>query len=156
MQPFEYHVPSTVAEVKSLNRGEAKLMAGGQSLLGAMKLGLASPTDIVDLRKVAALKGISVDDGVLTIGAMVTHAEVASSSDVRHAIAALADLAEHIGDRQVRHRALWAAVSQTMIQRLATLRRCLRSMRPSLLTGARSLPPRFLWGSTKRPWNRVN
>lgn len=79
-------------------------LAGGQTLLPTMKARLAAPSDLIDLGGINALKGISVSDGVVTIGAGVTHAEVAGSSDVAGAIPALADLASHIGDPAVRHR----------------------------------------------------
>jgi len=78
-------------------------VAGGQSLLGAMKLGLATPSALVDLGGIAELRGITVAGGTVTIGAMTRHAEVASSADVKKAIPALAALAAMIGDRQVRH-----------------------------------------------------
>jgi carbon-monoxide dehydrogenase medium subunit len=69
-----------------------------------MKLGLAAPESLVDLGQIAELKGISVSGNVVKIGAMTTHAAVAASADVQRAIPALADLASHIGDRQVRNR----------------------------------------------------
>lgn len=105
MQAFAYQNPSSVADAaKAAAAGGAKLVAGGQSLLAAMKLGLAAPESLVDLGAISSLRGISVAGGVLTIGAMTTHAEVAASKEVAQAIPALAKLAGDIGDRQVRNR----------------------------------------------------
>lgn len=104
MQAFAYHTPASVADAAKAAGGEAKYIAGGQSLLGSMKLGLAAPSDLIDLGGIAELKGITVAQGTVTIGAMTTHATVAASAEVRAAIPALADLAGQIGDRQVRSR----------------------------------------------------
>ncbi len=105
MQAFDYQTPKTVADaVKAAGAEDAKLLAGGQSLLASMKLGLAAPSALVDLGGIAELKGIKVDAGKVVIGAMTTHAAVASSKEVREALPALAALAESIGDRQVRNR----------------------------------------------------
>lgn len=105
MQAFAYSNPSSVADAaRAAAASGAKLVAGGQSLLAAMKLGLAAPDALVDLGRVAELRGISVVGGAVTIGAMTTHAEVAASQDVQRAIPALAELAGMIGDRQVRNR----------------------------------------------------
>lgn len=81
-----------------------KFLAGGQSLLGAIKLGLATPAGLVDVSRLAELQGIAVDGSALRIGAATTHATVAASAVVQRAIPALADLAGRIGDRQVRNR----------------------------------------------------
>ena len=105
MQAFAYAKPATLAEAASAAKADnVKIIAGGQSLLGSMKLGLAAPDALVDLAAIAELKGISVSGGVVKIGAMTTHAEVAANADVAKAIPALADLAGNIGDRQVRNR----------------------------------------------------
>jgi aerobic carbon-monoxide dehydrogenase medium subunit len=105
MQGFAYSLPDSLAAAAAQGGAvDAKLLAGGQSLLGAMKLGLAAPEALVDLGAIAELKGITVAAGVVKIGAMTSHAAVAASAEVARAIPALADLAGHIGDRQVRHR----------------------------------------------------
>jgi carbon-monoxide dehydrogenase medium subunit len=105
MQAFALHHPTTLADAaRAAALDDVKIIAGGQSLLGAMKLGLAAPSALVDLGALADLKGIRVDGGKVTIGAMTTHAAVAASAGVAAAIPALADLASHIGDRQVRNR----------------------------------------------------
>jgi aerobic carbon-monoxide dehydrogenase medium subunit len=105
MQAFTYSQAASVAAAGSaVKSGDAKLLAGGQSLLAAMKLGLAAPEALVDLGGIAELRGITVAGGAVKIGAMTTHAAVAASAEVQKAIPALADLAGHIGDRQVRNR----------------------------------------------------
>jgi aerobic carbon-monoxide dehydrogenase medium subunit len=104
MQTFDYQKPGNLAAAAAGATAAAKFMAGGQSLLPSMRLGLASPEVIVDLSDVAELRGITVANGTVKIGAMTTHAEVAASAEVAKAIPALSDLANHIGDRQVRNR----------------------------------------------------
>jgi carbon-monoxide dehydrogenase medium subunit len=104
MQTFDYSTPATVAEAAAAAAAGAQLLAGGQSLLPMMKLGVASPEALADLSKIADLKGIGVSGGVVRIGAMTTHAAVAASKEVAAAIPALAALAGTIGDRQVRNR----------------------------------------------------
>ena len=104
MQAFNYSNPSSVADASAAAAKGAKLIAGGQSLLPAMRLGLSAPEALADLAGVAELRGISVAAGVVKIGAMATHASVAASKEVAAAIPALAALAGNIGDRQVRNR----------------------------------------------------
>ncbi len=104
MQAFQFSTVSSVADAKAAAGAGSKLMAGGQSLLPSMKLGLAAPDAVASLAGIAELKGITVAGGVVKIGAMTTHATVAASAEVQKAIPALADLAGHIGDRQVRNR----------------------------------------------------
>ena len=105
MQAFDYSKPTSVADaVRAAAQEDAKLMAGGQTLLQTMKLGLIAPSAVVDISDLAELKGVSLAGGKLTIGAGMTHAAVAASKEVQAAIPALADLAGHIGDRQVRNR----------------------------------------------------
>jgi len=105
MYAFEYHRPSSSKEALDLaaKKSEGKFLAGGQSLVQAMKLRLASPSDLIDLAGLGDLKKLSADSGSVSIGAMVRHAEVAASPAVQKAIPALAQLAGMIGDRQVRH-----------------------------------------------------
>ncbi|HEX6017857.1 MAG TPA: FAD binding domain-containing protein [Burkholderiaceae bacterium] len=105
MQAFNYSKPASLAEAaRAAGGADAKLLAGGQSLLAAMKIGMAAPAALVDLAGLADLKGISVSGGVVKIGAMTTHAAVAASKEVAQAIPALSALASGIGDRQVRNR----------------------------------------------------
>jgi carbon-monoxide dehydrogenase medium subunit len=104
MQAFDYSTPSSLADARAAAAAGAKLLAGGQSLLAAMKLGLQAPGALADLSGLADLRGISVAGGTVKIGAMTPHAAVAASAEVRAAIPALAALAGNIGDRQVRNR----------------------------------------------------
>jgi aerobic carbon-monoxide dehydrogenase medium subunit len=106
MYAFEYHRPTTVAEAVSLLQGasDGKLLAGGHTLLPTLKQRLASPSDIIDLGAIAELKGIREDGDRLIVGALTTYSEVVESATARNAIPALAQLASHIGDSQVRNR----------------------------------------------------
>ncbi len=106
MYEFNYHRPSSLVDAKKIldENDEAKLLAGGMTLLPTMKMRLASPSDLVDLSGIEGLADISDSGDAIEVGAMVRHAEVASSDVVRAAIPALADVAESIGDAQVRNR----------------------------------------------------
>ena len=103
--PFTYHRPKSLAEAQSLLAAspDAKLLAGGQTLIAAMKLRLANPAALIDISRLGELSYIREDGGSLAIGAATTHADVAASPIVRRAIPALAFLAEEIGDPAVRH-----------------------------------------------------
>jgi carbon-monoxide dehydrogenase medium subunit len=105
MYAFNYQKTKSVADAAAAlgKNADAKLLAGGQSLIAAMKLRLSQPAQLLDLGDVAELRGIKVDGGAVTIGAMTRHAEVTSSADVKKAIPALAALAGMIGDRMVRN-----------------------------------------------------
>src|SRR5437868_13438346 len=106
MYAFNQHRPTTVRQAASLltKQEEAKLLAGGHTLIPTMKLRLAGPKNLVDLSKVEGLSGIEMKGRSLTIGAMTTHVEVETSPIVRENIPALAELAGKIGDPAVRHR----------------------------------------------------
>ncbi len=102
-----YFAPTEVAEVLTLlnEYGEqAKLLAGGQSLMPLMKLRLAEPQTIIDLNQVAALDAIREEDGRLSIGALARHADVATHPLILQSYALLADAARNIGDPQIRNR----------------------------------------------------
>ena len=105
MYAFDYHRPGTLeAAAAALAAAEdGRLLAGGQTLIPTLKQRLASPSDVVDLGSVPGLGGIGREGGAIVIGAMARHADVASSSEVRDAIPALASLADGIGDPQVRN-----------------------------------------------------
>jgi aerobic carbon-monoxide dehydrogenase medium subunit len=106
MTPFAYHKPQDLAAVKKIlaASSDAALLAGGMTLLPTLKNRLREVNDLVDLANVASLKGISVEQGTLRIGAMTSHADIAASTKVRDHCAALAILAAAIGDPQVRNR----------------------------------------------------
>lgn len=105
MYATTYHRASSVEEAGKLLAGaeDGKYVAGGQTLIATMKQRLAQPSDLVDLRHIPALKGIRVDGRDVTIGAGVTHAEVASSDLLRSVCPAICNLAAMIGDPHVRH-----------------------------------------------------
>jgi len=103
MYSFDYQRPSDRAAAVAAIHGDARYLAGGQSLVQAMKLRLSSAERLVDLGGIADLQGIKVDAGNVVIGAMTTHAMVAASADVRKAIPALAELAAGIADQMVRN-----------------------------------------------------
>ncbi|MDH3847427.1 MAG: xanthine dehydrogenase family protein subunit M [Gammaproteobacteria bacterium] len=106
MYEFNYHRPASLDEAKQIlaANAEAKIIAGGMTLLPTMKLRLAQPSDLVDLSAIDGLDAISDAGSAIDIGAMARHADVAHSEVVRSAIPALADLADAIGDAQVRNR----------------------------------------------------
>ena len=104
MHAFEYHKPGSTKDALALGKkDEARYLAGGQSLVQAMKLRLSSPSDLIDLGGLKELSFVKASSGGVEIGAMTRHAEVAGSKEVQKAIPALAALAGIIGDRQVRH-----------------------------------------------------
>jgi len=103
-QNFEYAAPSSLKEALSLLAGgDAKILAGGMSLVPMMKLRLASPERLVDLSRVPGLTGITEDKGSIRIGAMTTHHEVEDSALLRGKCPLLAETASNIGDVQVRN-----------------------------------------------------
>lgn len=103
MYSFNYERPISAADAAALASKGGKVLAGGQTLLASMKLRLSNPEQLVDLGGIKELAGIRRDGNSLVIGAMTRHADVAASADVKAAIPALADLASHIGDKQVRN-----------------------------------------------------
>jgi aerobic carbon-monoxide dehydrogenase medium subunit len=106
MEAMHYHRPASLAEAVKLlgSHGDDRVLAGGQSILPSLRLGLLATTGFVDLGGIAELQGVKVDGNKVVIGAMTTHAAVAASKDVQAKIPALAALAAGIGDRQVRNR----------------------------------------------------
>jgi carbon-monoxide dehydrogenase medium subunit len=105
MHAFNYHKASSVADAaaKFAASDDARLLAGGQTLIAAMKMRLSAPADVIDLGGIGELRGIKVEGGSVAIGAMTTHAAVAASKEVAKAIPALALLAGSIGDPMVRN-----------------------------------------------------
>jgi carbon-monoxide dehydrogenase medium subunit len=103
---FDYHRPATVDEAVALlgDLGDAKALAGGHSLLPAMKVRLSTPAAIVDIGAIPGLDEISKDGDRLVVGALATHASVAASDLVQSECPVLAEAAGEIGDRQVRNR----------------------------------------------------
>lgn len=105
MYAFDYVKPASVEEaVAALKTEEAQPISGGQTLIPTLKQRLAAPSQLVDLTGIAALRGIEVSGDSVTIRGATRHADVANSAEVQNAIPALAYLAGHIGDPQVRNR----------------------------------------------------
>jgi carbon-monoxide dehydrogenase medium subunit len=106
MHHTHYHRPASVSEAVKLmgEHPDDKVLAGGQSTLPSVKLGLVAPSGYIDISGVAELKGIRFEGNNLVIGAMTTHHAVATSKDVHALSPALAQLAGGIGDRAVRNR----------------------------------------------------
>jgi len=103
---FEYHKAGTVKEALDLlakYKDEAKLLAGGHSLLPAMKLRLAQPKHLIDIGKVSGLAGVKEEGGTLVIGAMTTHYAIESSALLKSKCPLLPEVAGHIGDPMVRN-----------------------------------------------------
>jgi aerobic carbon-monoxide dehydrogenase medium subunit len=105
MYPTKYHKPASIEDAVAALAGaqDATLLAGGQTLLATMKQHLAAPSDLIDIRAISGMVGVSGNGGKLSIGAATTHAEVAGNAEVKKHCPALADLAAHIGDPAVRH-----------------------------------------------------
>jgi carbon-monoxide dehydrogenase medium subunit len=99
---FERAADAKAAVARLKADPDAKFLAGGQSLLAAMKLRLASPSTLIDVARIPGMADIRVEGNEVVIGAAARHADVAANADVRQRIPALAALAEGIGDRQVR------------------------------------------------------
>src|SRR2546423_15579624 len=105
MNESDYHRPTSLDDVtRLLGDEEAKLVAGGMTLVPTLKLRLAKPSQLIDLGAIPSLKGISEDGDGVVIGAMTRHAEVNRSDIVKRAIPALAAMAGRIGDPPVRNR----------------------------------------------------
>jgi carbon-monoxide dehydrogenase medium subunit len=105
--PFDYAAPATVDEaVQALsNAGEdAKVLGGGQSLMPVLRVRLAAPSTVIDLGKVAEMRGIREDGDAIVIGAMTPHSEVMRDNLVRQHAALIAEATATVADTQIRHR----------------------------------------------------
>ena len=101
---FRYTRAASLAQAKSLLKGEARLLAGGQSLIPAMKTRLAAPSDLIDISRLSELSFVRAEKDALAIGAGVTHHAVSVHPDAIRLLPALALLAGEIGDPAVRYR----------------------------------------------------
>jgi len=103
---FEYYAPSTLSEaLRMLHSGdEAKILAGGQSLITLMKLRLASAKMLIDINNIADLTQIRKEDGAIVVGALVRHDQIANSSLIRETCPLISEAASVIADQQVRNR----------------------------------------------------
>jgi len=106
MYEFNYQNPANVDAALAAHQDadDGLFLAGGQTIITVMKQRLAMPSDVIDLNAIEDLRGIATKDGVVSIRAMTTHADVAANADVRRLIPALSDLAAMIGDPHVRNR----------------------------------------------------
>ncbi len=102
---FDYYRATSVKDAQHLLQQHpgAKILAGGHSLIPLLKLRLASPAALIDIGRIAELKGITTKGGVIRVGALTTHAEVAASRPLRSDCPMLAEAAAQIGDQQVRN-----------------------------------------------------
>jgi carbon-monoxide dehydrogenase medium subunit len=105
MYETKYHRASSTDEAVSMlnSSDDGKFIAGGQTLIPTMKQRLAAPSDLIDVSAIDAMNGIAIDGSQISIGASTTHAQVASSSELRGLCPAICDLAATIGDPAVRH-----------------------------------------------------
>ena len=105
--PFEYHAPETPDEALDLLAefgDEAKVLAGGQSLVPVLALRLARFEHLVDLNRIPALRYVQAGNGVTRIGAMTTHATIGGNAEIRRRVPLLAEATPHIGHFQIRNR----------------------------------------------------
>jgi carbon-monoxide dehydrogenase medium subunit len=104
MYAFQYQKPANLQQARELAESlQGQYLAGGQSLVQAMKLRMSNPAALIDLSGMSELKGVQVQPQTVRVGAMTTHASVAQHAGLRQAIPALADLAGGIGDPMVRN-----------------------------------------------------
>ena len=103
---FDYHRATTLRDAQQLLQQHpgAKLLAGGHSLVPLLKLRLAAPSAVVDIGRIAELRGIAQQGSAIRIGALTTHAELAASAELKRSAAALAEAAATVGDPAVRNR----------------------------------------------------
>jgi len=102
MYAFNYERPATLAAAQSLLAAGGNALAGGQTMIAAMKQRLQQPETVVDLGAISSLTGIRKEGNAIVIGAMTRHQDVADNAEVRQHIPALAALADGIGDKQIR------------------------------------------------------
>ena len=103
---FDYHRASSVAEATALleQHPDAKVLAGGHSLIPVLKLRLAAPSALIDIGRIDGMRGIREEDGQIVIGALTTHSELAASATLQSGATALSEAAGMIGDPAVRNR----------------------------------------------------
>ena len=102
MYAFNYERPANLAAAQALLAAGGNALAGGQTMIAAMKQRLQQPETVVDLGSISTLAGIRKEGNNLVIGAMTRHQDVADNAEVRQHIPALAALADGIGDKQIR------------------------------------------------------
>lgn len=100
---FDYQKPKTIDEAIAALSGDGKILAGGHSLIPAMKLRMNRPSKLIDITGLAVLKGIKEEDGEIVIGAASTHADIGTNKLIKSYIPFFAEAASVIGDLQVRN-----------------------------------------------------
>src|SRR5688500_19530663 len=100
---FDYQKARTVDEAIAALSGDVKILAGGHSLLPAMKLRMNRPSKLVDITGLAELKGVKEEDGEIVIGAAVTYADIANNILIKNKLPFYAESVIEIGDLQVRN-----------------------------------------------------
>jgi carbon-monoxide dehydrogenase medium subunit len=143
---FEYREATSVEEAVELltsNGDDAKVLAGGQSLMPLLNLGLAQPSVLVDINRIPGLDGVQQVDGAFAVGALVRHAVAEQSEAIKRACPLLAEAVPLIGDRQVRNRGtIGGSISHAdPVAELPTVALCLDAkMRLAGPSGAREVP----------------
>ena len=102
MYAFKYERPTALADAQKSAQAGGQVLAGGQTMIAAMKQRLQQPETLVDLAAISGLAGIKKDGNNIVIGAMTRHQDVADNAEVQKSIPGLAALANNIGDKQVR------------------------------------------------------
>ena len=102
MYAFKYERPTALADAQKLAHAGGQVLAGGQTMIAAMKQRLQQPETLIDLAAISGLAGIKKDGNNIVIGAMTRHQDVADNAEVQKSIPGLAALANNIGDKQVR------------------------------------------------------
>ena len=100
---FDYQKAKTVDEAIAALSGDVKILAGGHSLIPAMKLRMNRPSKLVDITGITALKGIKEEDGEIVIGAAVTYAEIGADKLIKNKLPFFAEVVPQIGDLQIRN-----------------------------------------------------
>lgn len=105
MENISYHRANSVEDAaqKLSSCDEGSILSGGQTLIPTIKQRLAAPSDLIDVRNIETMKGVTIEGSQVTIGAATCHADVAGHADLKSACPAICDLAGNIGDPQVRH-----------------------------------------------------
>jgi len=132
--PFDYAKPATLDEAFSLLKAhgdDARVLAGGQSLLATLNMRLSAPAILVDISALDALRGISVDNGRLRIGALTTHSEILASEDVARAAPLLVQAVSHIAHPSIRNRGTFGG-SLAQADPAAELPACVVALEASL------------------------
>lgn len=158
MNSFDYRRATSAAQATAWLREDpdAKLLAGGQSLLAAIKLRLAAPSLLIDLQGMPELQAIREDGQGVWIGAMCTHASAAASPLVRKRLPMIARLAQGIADQQVRNRGTMGDRWPTQTRPPAGLRVCWRWVESFVPTGVKSRRTIIFAACSRQRWSQTS